>query len=117
MFENEVEFFQEEIVNGTQDLKESIWQDETFKEYIADMGVKETLYELTSYASSIQENLRTNEIRSLDDPNTPKWARGAVNLLAKVKSRRQQLRRVVRDMYGQEALDEIQARVDAEVLD
>lgn len=117
MFENEVEYFAKEIVGGTLDLKESIWQDDQFKDYLLDIGVRETLYELTSFARSIQVNLQTNNIHDLDDPNIPDWARKATKLLSKVKSRRQQIRRVVRDMYGEEAIQEIQARVDAEVED
>lgn len=113
-YENEVAYFSE-FVNDTADLKAAVWSDEDFKDYLSDVGLKETLYEVTSFARSIQENLRTNKITDLT--TAPPWATKAVRLLATVKSRRQQLRRVVREMYGEDAVQEIQDRVDAEVED
>lgn len=113
-YENEVEYF-DRMMRDTDDLKAAIFDDERFKSYILDIGVEETLYELTSFAKSISENLRNNQITTLND--APPWARSAIGLLAKVKSRRQQMRKAVYELYGQEAIDEIQKRVLSEVED
>lgn len=117
MYENEVEFFNG-MLEESKDLKSAAFDDSVFKEYIMDVGLKETLYEVTSFARSVEENLRTNGFLYEDvREDDPKWVKSARSLHATFRSRRQQLRRAVEGMYGEDAVDAIQERVDMEVAD
>lgn len=116
-YESEVDFFNQ-MMGDTLDLKRAVFEDEDFKDYLLHVGLEETLYEVTSFARSIEENLRTNgflyeESREAD----PKWVRSARSLHSTFKSRRQQLRKAVAGMYGEDTVAEIQERVDKEVED
>lgn len=117
MYESEVEFFSG-LEEEARDLKGAVFNDEEFREYLLEVGIKETLYEVTSFARSVEENLRSKGFLYKDAQVTdPHWVKSARNLHATMKSRRQQLRKAVSGMYGDEAVDEIQDRVDEEAND
>ena len=117
MYEAEVDFFKG-FLDDEKDLKASIWEDSDFTDYIARVGMKDTLYEVEVFAESVAEGLRNRgflgEEAREDDP--PFVAR-ARKLHAMIKSRRLQLRRAVGELYGQEELDDIYQRVSEEVSD
>lgn len=107
-YEEEVELFSEFSEDQTE-LKSAIWKDEDMKEYIREVGLEETLYDVTVFHRNLADNCRLNQITSLTDERD--WARKALSLNIRAKSRRQQLRAIVRERYGPEAVQAITDRV------
>lgn len=108
LFESDVEYFSE-VEDIQAELKSAIWDDGTFREFLLDHGLRDTLYEVTFFHRSVADNLKANQIADLK--LAPDWAKRAVRLSSQLKSRRTQLRRLVRSEYGDEAVEEINQEV------
>lgn len=114
MYENEVDYFNDDL-DIQAEIKRTFTDDDGFSELIAEHGVKELLYHVTSYHKSVAQPLHTYSITNLKD--APAWVPGAVGLITRIKGRRQQLRKIVRDVYGQEEVEAINEKVALEVED
>lgn len=114
MYEKDVEWFNDDTEIRAE-LKAAIWTDEDFKQFISDHGLEEALYEVTSFHRSVADNLRSNYITDLS--TAPLWAKKAARLGGRLKARRQDLRRVLREARGQEAVDAINDKVSKECDD
>lgn len=115
MFEHEIEYLKD-FEADTETLKASLYRDEDFQNYVAAVGLKETLYDVSSLALSVIDILTSHGIRETD-VNKPGWAHKAFVLYGLTRKRRRQLRLVVEEAYGMEAVEEINARVEAEMAD
>ena len=111
LYENEVEMFSM-LQDEMEEFKQASKSDADFKAYLTEVGAKEALYLATTLRQQVAD-----QIKAYNDPNTvlnegtQKWLNGAVYLCSNVKKRRQELRRVVAHVYGQEVVDEINERV------
>ena len=111
LYENDVEMFSM-LQDEMEEFKQASKNDADFKAYLTEVGAKEALYLATSLHRQVAD-----QIKAYNDPNAvlnegvQKWLNGAVYLCSNVKKRRQELRRVVVHVYGQEAVDEINERV------
>lgn len=114
MYENDVEYFTERTDDQAK-LKNALWKDEAMTQYIADIGLKEALYDVTVIHRTTADNCKLNEITSLTDSR--EWARKALGLNIKARARRQQLRVLVRETFGREAVQEINDLVAEDLYD
>lgn len=115
MYENEIEYFTE-LSDELNAFKEASRFDDTFKEFIRLHGAEHSLYLATSLHREVADQIiNTNESGMQGDFS--EWRKKAVRLVGGLKKRRQQLRRVVTELHGQEVVDEINEQVLAESED
>lgn len=79
-----------EWINEDQDLIDSIWADETFREYTEQHGLPETLEAVTRLHRVIANQLIERAISRYDHSA---WSMRAINLAGRIKKRRNELRR------------------------
>lgn len=108
-FESDVEFFSDTLEEADR-IKAAVWSNEAFREFIADYGLVDALTAVTDFHRNLATQLKSQGVSS---PNDSDWARRTIGLCVRVKSRRQQLRRAVRDSFDDG--DVIVARIKAEV--
>lgn len=104
-YENEIEWldtFQDEL----NDFRESCFKEETFKAYVAEHGAKRCLYLATSLHREVADQLKLqNENNVIEE--FASWRSKAVRVAGSMKKYRQVLRRMVRELHGSDAVDEI----------
>lgn len=109
MYENDIEWLTEE--QGERNIvKSAVWSDETFREFVAERGLEDSLYAVTDFHREVANQLKAHSVSSKEESE---WARRTIGLCVRVKSRRQELRRTIRALY--EDGDERIARVTNEV--
>lgn len=106
-FENEIEWITD-TADIQDQLKAAIWEDHTFKDFVAEHGLEDTLYEVMTFKRSVADNLRA--LSQLPPESRGKHG-GAVRLNSRLKSRRTQLRAALKGVYGDEEGYEIIQRV------
>lgn len=108
----EVEWFTEEL-EYEEKLKQALWDDELFKEYVEEFGITEALWNVTNFHMNISSQLRS---QGATDVNHSDWARRAIPICIRAKSRRQQLRQVIRASMedGHDIVSQITEEVKAE---
>lgn len=109
-FESDVEFFSDTLEEADR-IKAAVWSDAAFREFIADYGLVDALTAVTDFHRNLATQLKSQGISS---PSDSDWARRTIGLCVRVKSRRQQLRRAVRDSF--EDGDVIVARINTDIL-
>lgn len=92
------------------DIKAVIWDDAEFAEYVKDTGLVESLMDVSEFHAMLADQLRSKGVTSTEHSD---WARRAIALCSRAKSRRQQLRTAVRNS-SPDGWD-IVARITAEV--
>lgn len=110
MFESEVEFFTSEI-SGQDRIKSAIWDDAQFTEYVLNVGLEGALYEVSDFHANIASQLKA---RGITSPQDSDWAHKTISLCIRLKSRRQQLRKAVREsdpVNGPQLVADITAEV------
>ena len=100
MFENDVEFFTDEL-DAQNKLKGAIWRDDEFSAFVSEVGLEAALYEVTDFHANVADQLRSRGVAS---PTESDWASRTIGLCVRLKSRRQQLRRALRATPGGEDL-------------
>lgn len=115
MFEDEIEFF-DDITYELNDLKNANRTDETFREFVKEHGAQHTLYLATTLHREVADQLLEANKNGITEENK-EWRAKAVRVVAGVKKRRQQLRRIVVEMYGQDVVDSINQQVIEESED
>lgn len=109
-FDEEVDFFSETL-DETDRIKAAVWSDDSFRELIADYGLVDALTAVTDFHRNLATQLKSRGVTSYTDSE---WAARTIGLCVRVKSRRQQLRRAVRDSFDDG--DAIVARINADIL-
>lgn len=109
-FDEEVDFFSETLDEADR-IKAAVWSDDSFRAFIADYGLVDALTAVTDFHRNLATQLKSQGISSPADSD---WARRTIGLCVRVKSRRQQLRRAVRDSFDDG--DVIVAQINAEIL-
>ena len=114
-YENEIEWldsFQDEM----EGFRKSCHGEESFLAYVGEHGAKRCLYLATTLHREVADQLKlqsdNNAMAEFAD-----WRRKAIRVATSMKKHRQILRRIVRDMYGPDAVDEINDRVLGEAED
>ena len=108
-YENDVEWITEEV-DDANDVKQSIWSDEDFRDYVLERGLEDALLSVSHFHKSITAQLAA---RGVTDPGSSDWARKTISLAIRAKSRRQQLRLALR--HSREDGADLVARIRAEV--
>lgn len=114
LFESDVEFFN--AANTSQaELKAAIWRDSDFTAYVAEVGLEGALYEVADFHRNVANQCKDREahLHLKEDGPVGDWSRRAVSLTMRLKSRRQQLKRAVREAYddGWDRVDKITKEV------
>ena len=108
-YENEIEWMND-LQEDLDEFRLSCRAEDTFRAFVAEHGSKRSLYLATSLHREIADQLKLqNENKTTEE--FADWRRKAVRVACSLKKHRQVLRRVVRDMYGAEAVDEINDQV------
>lgn len=117
LHESEVEFF-DGLQDDLDEFKMASKNDERFKEYLAEVGAEEALYLATTLHRQVADQIKAyNEPNVAVSESTQRWLNGAVHLVSNVRRRRQQLRRIIIELYGQDAVDRVNDRVRNESED
>ena len=105
MYESEVEWLTDEI-DESQIVKSSIWADDTFKAFVAERGLVESLRQVTDFHANIADQLRSNGVTG---PSHSDWACRTIALCSRAKRRRQELRNAIRSRFenGEDIIREI----------
>lgn len=109
-FESDVDYFSDTLDEAAR-IKAAVWSDDSFRELIADYGLVEALTAVTDFHRNLATQLKAQGVTSTEDSE---WARRTIGLCVRVKSRRQQLRRAVRDSFDDG--DAIVARINANII-
>lgn len=108
-YENEIEYFNE-LTDELNDFKEASHHDDTFKEFVRNHGAEHSLYLATTLHREIADQIKVWNENDMQE-EASKWRRKAVRAVGGLKRRRQQLRRIVAELHGQEAVEEINQQV------
>lgn len=109
LFESDVEYF-DEISDDLNHFKKCSFDDDKFREFIDEFGSEHALYVATTLHRELADQLHSNNLVG-DAGWGDEWKRKIVGLVIVVKRRRQQLRRVVREVHGEMAINHINDRV------
>lgn len=109
-FESDVDYFSDTLDEADR-IKGAVWSDDAFRELIADYGLVDALTAVTDFHRNLATQMKA---RGVTSPNDSDWAARTIGLCIRVKSRRQQLRRAVRDSFDDG--DAIVARINAATL-
>lgn len=117
LYESEVAFF-DGLQDDLDEFKMASKNDDRFKEYLAEVGAEEALYLATTLHRQVADQVMAYNVpNAAVSEGTQRWLSGAVGLVSSVRKRRQQLRRVVIELYGQDAVNEVNNRVRNESED
>lgn len=108
-YENEIEWM-DSLQDELDAFKRSCFTDESFRAYVAEHGAKRSLYLATSLHREVADQIKLQNESNVTEEYA-NWRSKAVRVAGSVKKHRQILRRIVRDMYGPDAVDEINEMV------
>lgn len=112
MFESEVAFLNSAEEDNAR-LKQLIWADDTFREYVAEVGLEDALYAVTDFHRNVANQLKA---AGIVDRAQSEWGARAIGLCMRLKSRRQQLRRAIREAFddGDEIVKAVTLEIEQE---
>lgn len=90
-----------EWITPYDDIKEAIWDDNEFAAWLADQDLLVALEEVSAFQRDVGNQLRRAGVGAVVPPGSKRWAGRAIHLTYRLKRRRQQLRVMVREQYGQ----------------
>lgn len=115
MYESDVEWFTDELDISAR-VKSAIWDDAAFKELIIERGLEQSLRDVSTFHKTLTSQLIAKGITS---PEQSDWARKTINLAARARSRRNEIRRAVRLAFtdGDAIVAEIRAEMEGDWRD
>lgn len=87
-----------EWIRPGDEVKDAVWTDEKFDRWLASRELLVALEEVSLLQRDVGNQLRRSRVFVFTNRG---WAGSALRLVKKLKERRQQLRRMVRDVYGE----------------
>src|SRR5690554_3546781 len=90
-----------EWITPQSDMKEAIWDDARFAEWLDDRDLLEALEDISVFQRDIGNQLRRANVTVFIHTG---WRGRTLHLCHRLKRRRQELRAMVREQYGQEFL-------------
>lgn len=112
LFESDVEFFSD-VLDEQAELRESLGNDEDFKDFVARHGLLEALYRVSSFHKHIAQQI--SDYDKLQVRGRVEWRGRVGGLCSLLKKRRQQLRKAVVSAFGEQDVKLISTRVSNEV--
>lgn len=109
MYESEIEYFNE-VTDELNDFKNASHNDEDFKDFVRKHGAEHSLYLATTLHREIADQIKVWNENDMQE-EAGEWRRKAVRAVGGLKKRRQQLRRIVTEIHGQDAVEEINQQV------
>lgn len=115
MYESEVEWL-DAVEDDYDEIKQAIWDDDSFKGVIREFGAVEALRSVSDFHKMLTTQLKD---RGITSPDHSDWAKRTIGLVIRLKSRRQQLRTMIRNNMenGAEIVAQIQQEVESDWTD
>lgn len=108
-YEPDVEWFDNDKARY-RNFPSRVWTDEKFRKFIADEGIVEALEQVSIFCAKLSVSLYQSGITTRKESD---WANRTIGLLIRMKTRRQFLRRAVRETIpnGEEIVRNLIARI------